>query len=140
MKDVSCGWCNISGKQSCIEKTLSDQGECKGNFIHLWGNLNTCSHDKNKNKEAEFDGKEENEDADKKEIKIIDPLTKKRLLSELKYYLKDVEEKKKNLENLITLIESLKNEMSKVKNTTDSDIYKKYKVTEDQIEKGFFNY
>merc|ERR1712032_1287769 len=49
IKDVACGWCNKSGKQSRIDKKLNDSGECKEDFIHIWKNTNTCPHNKNMN-------------------------------------------------------------------------------------------
>merc|ERR1712032_1376834 len=119
IKDVACGWCNKSGKQSRIDKKLNDSGECKEDFIHIWKNTNTCPHNKNMNKEAKFNGDDNKsalKDVENKNITLIDPKTKKRLISEMKFYKNDIEEKQKGLEDLMTVIESTKNELSKVQN------------------------
>ena len=99
-----------------------------------------------KNK-AKFSGNEDESALKKIEennLKIIDPLTKKRLLGELKQYMDDIAERKKKLENLMTVMESTRNELNKVNNKTaenDSgfDIEKKIKLTQDDVNRGGIN-
>lgn len=104
--------------------------------------MNICPHDKKLKNKAKFEVNDESNlnKLEEKNITIIDPLTKKRLISELKYYLDDIEEKKKNLENLKTIVQNTKNELSKVSNNTNqlngNDIENKVELTEDEIDNG----
>lgn len=149
MKDISCGWCNSPGNQKCIEKNLAEKGKCAKNvFIHIWKSLNICPHDKNLQKEASFNGSNSILDIlqvkDKTNIPLIDPLMKKRLIEELKFYLKEVSDNDIRLSNILSAIGDLKKELLKLDSNPDiiddyAGIAKKVEKTEEEINKGNIN-
>lgn len=147
MKDISCGWCNSPGNQKCMEKNLAEQGNCsQDKFIHLWKSLNICPHNKFLNKEASFDGSgpsvlESLKEKDNTKIPLIDPTTKKRLIEELKFYLKEVSDNELKLGNILSAVGDLKKELLKLEQNTDviddyAGVAKKVEKTEEEINKG----
>lgn len=130
-----------------MEKNLAEQGNCaQDKFIHLWKSLNICPHDKNQNKEASFNGSgpsilETLQEKDKTKIPMIDPSMKKRLIDELKFYLKEVSDNELKLSNILSAVGDLKKELLKLEQNLDitdnyAGIAKKVEKTEEEITKG----
>jgi len=147
LKDISCGWCNSVGNQKCMEKNLAEQGNCSPDiFIHLWNSLNVCPHDKKLQKEAVFDGTgksilETMNDKDNTKIPIIDPTIKKRLIEELKFYQKEIEENDLKLSNILSAIANMKTELLKLDDSPNviddfAGLEKEVEKTEEEINKG----
>lgn len=109
--------------------------------------MNICPHDKNLRKQSSFDGTDNSIQSLKKKditkIFLIDPLMKKRLIEELKFYSKEVSENEVKLKNIISSIRDLKKELLKLdQNPNSSDDYmglaKQVEKTEEEINKGIF--
>jgi hypothetical protein len=89
-----------------------------------------CPHDKKLNIKADFNGKGESSlnEVQNYEIKIINPSIKKRLISELKYYIDHINKIKKDLEDIMTISNVYQKELIKINNQIDNkddDIEKK---------------
>jgi hypothetical protein len=146
LKDISCGWCNSPGNQRCLEKNLAEQGKCSDDqFIHLWKSLNICPHDKIMKMEATFEITHKSvldeEDQTNTKIPLIDPITKKRLIEELKYYQKEVGENETKLNSILSAIEDLKKELLKLDDNPNNidelaGVAEKIEKTEEEINKG----
>ena len=128
---------------------MAEKGKCPQNvFIHLWKSLNICPHDKNLQKEASFNGSNSILDTllvkDKTNIPLIDPLMKKRLIEELKFYLKEVSDNDMRLSNIPSVIGDLEKELLKLDSNPDiihdyAGIAKGVEKTEEEINKGIVN-
>lgn len=134
-----------------MEKNLAEQGNCSQEvFIHLWKSLNICPHNKYLNQEASFNGSGPSaldalKEKDNTKIPLIDPSMKKRLIEELKFYLKAISENELKLGNILSAVGDLKKELLKLENNPDitddyAGIAKKVERTEEEINKGEFFY
>ncbi len=81
------------------------------------------------------------EDQTNTKIPLIDPITKKRLIEELKYYQKEVGENETKLNSILSAIEDLKKELLKLDDNPNNidelaGVAEKIEKTEEEINKG----